>query len=775
MKAGADLQYLRVFQKRSMYFKLLLFITAIILVTVLFISSVTYTISANNSFDNAKVYNRAILAQQRDLMTKELTAIKNLAVNVMVTQSYLYSTRNNGLTAASLIDLSRYLEQQKNLNPYIDSIYLYYEDLQLVLSSSAETRTSRIETFADSDWLSYVHDNTAARIIWLANRSLENKGKAITVLQKMPWVGSTDGAVLVNLDQRKLFDDIFGHYHNKMGSMLVLDQHNQLLYTEADPASASLPAQGLTQLFAKEEDSFVDENRNIVTYTTSALNGWKFINVTPQSALLQKMNHIKYIVLGISAFYISVAVVISFYISRRLYHPLKAAIAHIGSWGDRKTKPAALDEASFIRQAFDQMTTRNVRLLQEKDSIQHTLDEHRGALKEKYVNDLISGHTAFAPNRQTEAYIGLFGLNLHAGGYSVLTAEWEDADAFVRQHDKMSFVLVKYKLVETLKAAIDGEVFLKDDDKIVVIANLRSHPRETATELARFVQTTIETHDGIGVSVGVSNAHEGLERLETAYGETIEALRHRMYFGRGEILAYRSVAHWSGQQSEYYYPYELEKKLIQSIKQADGEEASRIVAEIVQVAIAKKLGKTNVQQLFFQLSGEIMKSIAQSGGDVKAVLGEPFDYLQTISLSNTLQSIESCLSAICRTIAAYYNDKRMRINDDTLELAIAFMQANYNNNITIDTVAEHVHLSSSYLGRIFKEMTGTTLNEYLIGIRIREACALLDRSDASVEDICLRVGYTNVSYFNKLFKARTGQTPGHYRRNRASRASLQQE
>ncbi|MNR36993.1 HTH-type transcriptional regulator YesS [compost metagenome] len=91
------------------------------------------------------------------------------------------------------------------------------------------------------------------------------------------------------------------------------------------------------------------------------------------------------------------------------------------------------------------------------------------------------------------------------------------------------------------------------------------------------------------------------------------------------------------------------------------------------------------------------------------------------------------------------------------------MEKNYNNNITIETVAGHVQRSTSFLSRIFKETTGTTINDHLIHLRIKRACELLKQPKYSLEDICREIGYANVSYFSKLFKSRMGSTPGQYR------------
>lgn len=114
-----------------MFVKLLLSFTAIAVITVILISTITYSISADNNIQNAIAYNESILTQQQELIHKELTAIKYAATGMITTQSYLYHTNGSKLSVSSLIDLTGFVEEQKKVSPYIDSIYLYYAPLSL--------------------------------------------------------------------------------------------------------------------------------------------------------------------------------------------------------------------------------------------------------------------------------------------------------------------------------------------------------------------------------------------------------------------------------------------------------------------------------------------------------------------------------------------------------------------------------------------------------------------------------------------------------------------
>lgn len=765
-------------RNRSLFVKLLLSMTAIVIVTVILISSITYMISADTNIQNSIEYNKSILEQQRELIHKELHAMKNIASSMMMTQSYLYHTINDKLSVASLIDLSRVLEEQQKLSPYIDSIYLAYGKLDLVLTSRPDMKTSSLSSFSDRSWLPEMSQETGSRTVWLTDRSSGTaQGKlATSLMQKMPLIGPVEGAILINLKLDALFKDYLGHYRNKKGTTLVLGPLGELLYSETDEAAALISQLDTEALSSPGNGSYEDDSRWIVTYTTSDLTGWKFVNLTERSVLLQGLNRIKMLVIAVSGLYVTAAVLLSFYISQRLYRPLKGVLAYISgsnaasvpSPGEgaspESASPPAADEASFIRQSFERLRHSREAILSEKERMETLLGANRSAIKEKYLSDLIKGRAVSPQSGEQEKDASeLLGLKLDFARFAILTVELEELEEQALLNDstgKLRFHLFQYGLIEEFGAEIEGEIFARDDERIIIIHAVPSGQDELPAELARKLQLHMENRYGITATIGISRFSSGVQSVQTAYEESIEALSLKMYVGKGEIVPYAIVSSWKQDEQTYFYPYELETKLLQALLQLNEEECAAIIGRITQEVTARKLGKANVQQLFFQLSGEIVKTLVQTGGDMAIVFGDrPF----VLSGIQTLRDMETRLLEMCAQIIEHNREKRLKLNDVTLQLATEFMDKNFNNNITIETVAEHVQRSTSFLSRIFKEATGTTINDHLIHLRIKRACELLRQPKYSLEDICREIGYSNVSYFNKLFKSRTGHTPGQYR------------
>lgn len=98
-----------------------------------------------------------------------------------------------------------------------------------------------------------------------------------------------------------------------------------------------------------------------------------------------------------------------------------------------------------------------------------------------------------------------------------------------------------------------------------------------------------------------------------------------------------------------------------------------------------------------------------------------------------------------------------------VENIMQWVAAHYQEAFDLDLLSAELHLSPSYLSRLFRSCTGSSITEYMTAVRIHQACFLLKRSDYSVERITEEVGYGNTSYFCQLFKKQMGVSPHQFR------------
>ena len=100
-----------------------------------------------------------------------------------------------------------------------------------------------------------------------------------------------------------------------------------------------------------------------------------------------------------------------------------------------------------------------------------------------------------------------------------------------------------------------------------------------------------------------------------------------------------------------------------------------------------------------------------------------------------------------------------RLND-----ILEFTFANIGKKIHVESVAQKVNLSRSQFSRYFKVHTGKSYVQFLNELRIENSCALLLEGNDNIENICFKVGFQNVSNFNRIFKKVKSVAPKEYRK-----------
>ena len=95
--------------------------------------------------------------------------------------------------------------------------------------------------------------------------------------------------------------------------------------------------------------------------------------------------------------------------------------------------------------------------------------------------------------------------------------------------------------------------------------------------------------------------------------------------------------------------------------------------------------------------------------------------------------------------------------------ALSFIEQNYTLPITVEDMANRCNLDRSYFGKVFKDMTGQSPQDFLIRYRMSKATTLLTSTSLSIGDISVQVGYPNQLHFSRAFRNIYGMSPRQYR------------
>lgn len=99
-----------------------------------------------------------------------------------------------------------------------------------------------------------------------------------------------------------------------------------------------------------------------------------------------------------------------------------------------------------------------------------------------------------------------------------------------------------------------------------------------------------------------------------------------------------------------------------------------------------------------------------------------------------------------------------------------YITVNYQQDISLSDISRDFYISKCYLSRIFKEVTGFTVNEYINIIRVKNAQHLLEHTEHNITEIAELAGYDSITYFEKMFKKYLEITPLKYRKKFTKRA-----
>lgn len=135
----------------------------------------------------------------------------------------------------------------------------------------------------------------------------------------------------------------------------------------------------------------------------------------------------------------------------------------------------------------------------------------------------------------------------------------------------------------------------------------------------------------------------------------------------------------------------------------------------------------------------------------------------------TFESIHTCFQKLKTSLDRRSGNSELPESSDgepsnyRIDLAKAYIEQYYSEDISLDDVAAHVSMNPTYFSRFFKQKTGEHFIAYLCRVRIEKAAELLRDPGYKVYEICDHVGYQSKQHFYKLFKKHMGKTPSEYR------------
>lgn len=203
--------------------------------------------------------------------------------------------------------------------------------------------------------------------------------------------------------------------------------------------------------------------------------------------------------------------------------------------------------------------------------------------------------------------------------------------------------------------------------------------------------------------------------------------------------------------------------LVDLLHQPDRLEAARLIQRIAEGALAGGPSPRTITLLFNDLLRASCSTPWAEHADVRE-LWTAYTHLwyeigKGEAPEKLIQALMSAVHLIFRIPSSEKGSERQSI----IKRCVAYINANCCNNITLDDVAEEVHLSPTHVSRLLREELGLSFMRLLTESRVEKAKRLIVEEDAPLHWVAGQVGYKSATYFSRVFRKETGESPSEYR------------
>lgn len=277
---------------------------------------------------------------------------------------------------------------------------------------------------------------------------------------------------------------------------------------------------------------------------------------------------------------------------------------------------------------------------------------------------------------------------------------------------------------------------------------------ETILKNCREIEAVMGTFDSGEISIGISRFHASPTAFRQAVSEAIQALTDNFY-------ASDNISLFSEEKTEAYdLSAENSLDLFQFENLLFDRQFQDAETLLTNIFVKFKRDFVNAQdvraicaQIFYICSRIAIK---------KELTPLSAEYLNTVRGANDIFALE-------QTVLELFHALRLSMSETAttgkqlMEKAGKYIEENISSDLSLEQIAEHLHISPSHLSRTFKKAADISLTDYINQVRIHKAKELLRSTDIYIYAISEMVGYHDATYFSSIFKKLTGVSPSEYR------------
>jgi len=679
-------------------------------------------------------------------------------------------------SVSKVLDVLNLFSRAKGLKNYINSIYLYNKDQEIVISSWGTIYKE--SDFYDTSWISLIDDETsfdlyATEIRKPVNEALlKDRAKAvreagnisdvITFIFPLRYI-KFKGAVAINVQHDLIFEDLVTSVDSKE-AFLVTNLKGGMLFNgfkNSQLISVDAPAL-ISEVLAYPESSgsftYADgKQKYIVAFGKSSVNDLAVINLVHIDFIYDSLSIMKVLFIFLSLSCLLIGIITAFFMSKRIYKPIRLIY-------DDLKKRMLIDsqykknELTIINEAISSLINKDIEFDKVMNANQQLIVEAK--VIAAIIGNIHEDNSLFD---KLDEYVACFLISFD--NYREFVGKFTVKE----QSGYKDIVLKVIQSIVDLNAKGSGANL--DEDKIVMIVSLPADRLTLFQELTDLICAKLFNElsavKEISVSVAVGNIYKGHENIRQSYFDAEKALKYRLFNQPSSIIRYQDIA----QRNDVFHDLPVrDNHLINFLKSNSRTEVMQIVDSTIENINSAENSSASYEstiQSVIRLVSKTMDylvSLHINLADMNMAVKTRNIYVEVMNI-DSLEGVKEWLHAFYDGILAYQSSHTDSIsNKKHVHQAIDMVSKHFNSSeLRLEWIADHLDISYSYLRKIFKDETGINFFDYLNRVRIEYSKGLLTQTSLTIVEMAEKSGFSNDQCFARFFKKYEGITPGKYR------------
>ena len=420
--------------------------------------------------------------------------------------------------------------------------------------------------------------------------------------------------------------------------------------------------------------------------------------------------------------------------------PIKKLAINLGYMNDTNEK-----ELEYIEHKIQEINLKN------KD-LEYKISDMRIYQKRKKIKDYLIGLTE---------KLGIVALEdakiLKIKKYRVIIMEIFDIDSVDNIFNKFNLskeLMMKYFSEDVLCEEIDI------DYKSIAFILEDTFTTEELQEIFNCIVTHIERNYSLRFTAAITKGYEDMGDLPQAYRAAKKLLDYKFVFKEKKVIFEELLD--DENMNKYYYPIELEAKLILRTLSSNELSVRRTLDEIFDSKNSKEIDKKYLKEftgLLYNTLGRIFIQLKEMNKDIDIKIFNAEEILQLSQLEKIREKFEEKILEICK-----YTKVKESSDAESIKIKIEkFLEENYMVDISLDNLADYLGHSFKYTSVLFKKVMGDNFKNYLSIYRIEKAKELMQENEGlRIKDLAELVGYNSSNTFIRIFRKYEGTSPGKY-------------